>query len=156
MNLEIKTVNLEMFNIRIDKILKENLLDYLTADYPSSYENTILYKSVDITEGEINQEITHFLNLKKIHNLPYKGFYKITISPEKIDKNYDYEEENSDSYEENQPPASGDQKVLLCTDIGIIAKESGKDLYVFICSIKNLTPIANAEVKLYTRKKILI
>lgn len=156
MNLEITTVNLDSFNIRIDKVLKENLLDYLTADYPSSYENTILYKSINITEGEINQKISHFLNLKKIHNLPYKGFYKITISPEKIDKNYDYEEEDSEYYEENQPPASGDQKVLLCTDIGIIAKESGKDLYVFIYSIKNLTPIANSEVKLYTRKKILI
>jgi uncharacterized protein YfaS (alpha-2-macroglobulin family) len=128
MNVEFATINLDKVSIEVDKIFRNNVFAFL-QDYYSSKSKNVLRTSYTIREGRINEEQTQYLNLRRVHNQEYKGLFQVTIRDPR-----DYYNKDSSWF--------------LCTDLGIIAKQSGNDLIVYVLSVKTLQPVAAAEVNL--------
>ncbi|MGA2141154.1 MAG: MG2 domain-containing protein, partial [Brevinematales bacterium] len=137
MNIELSTVNLDSFRVKVDKIYRNNLVYFLKNPGDNEYVKPILYKTYDVEGGNLNENVLHYINLYKFHNMAFKGLYRITLSDPKAG------DEDTTDYN----PGSK-SKVVLCTDLGIFAKHSGKDLIVNIYSIMGLEPVADADVTL--------
>ncbi|MDD5688139.1 MAG: MG2 domain-containing protein [Elusimicrobia bacterium] len=129
MNIEVKTINLDHVNVSVQKIFRNNLIQFLNNEYYTPMSTHVYSGSYAVEGGMINEEVTQYINLRKLHNAPYKGFFKIDINDT---KNY----------------WNRDTRWFLCTDLGIIAKRSGDDLIVYVLSIKNLKPIIDAKLQL--------
>lgn len=129
MNIAIKTINLDKVNVNIRKMFRNNLNQFLRNEYSTQMSSTVYSGSYVVKGGRINEELVQYINLRKFHNIPYKGLFRIDIS-------------DSKSY------YNRDRSWFICTDIGIIAKKSGDDLIVYTLSIKNLTPKSKTKVRL--------
>ncbi len=141
MDLEFSTINLDRFRVRVDKIYRNNLVYYLHKTHGFEFVKPLMLKTFEVEGGTLNERAQHYINLKKFHNIEYKGLYKITLSdPKSGEVYYDEDENNVNRYTKS--------KTILCTDLGIIAKQSGKDLYVQIYSILQLEPVADVTVNL--------
>ena len=134
MDLSIYTLNLYLFDVTIKKIFKNNLV-YFLKNLGNS--QTLLNKTIDTEDSKVNQIVPQFINLKKFHNMKYKGLFKIKVSDTKSCWNFN-------------------QKYVLCTDLEIIAKYSGEDLIVRVCSVKNLIPQSGVKIKLVNKKNQVI
>lgn len=162
LDIELYTVNLDEFEVKIDKIFRNNLVYYLRHNYNPSYSKTLLYKKVDVGEGELNEKIPQFINLKKFHSMEYKGLYNISLYDSKGNGgnyNNDNEGEEDVSSDTSYDSYSGERinnKIVLCTDLGIMAKESGGDLLVRVNSIMNLSPLAGVRVSLVSYENQVI
>ncbi len=127
--LEIKTVNLDQVRVRIQKIYRNNLVEFLdNPEYPPRMRQ-IYEGTYQVEGGQINEELSQYINLAKFHNEPYRGLFKIELSD----------------------PATYENKAdawFLCTDLGLVAKHSGDDLVVHVISIETLQPKSNVSLEL--------
>ncbi len=129
MNVALRVMNLDRIYVRLYKVFKNNLVHYLRYQDIGNNGNQIYAGNYDITGGKINQEITEYINFDKFSKEPYKGIFVAEISDPK-------------SGWENK------RKLIRCTNLGMIAKTSGKDLHVKVMYINNLQPAADITVKL--------
>ncbi|MBI4976882.1 MAG: hypothetical protein HZC28_05335 [Spirochaetes bacterium] len=129
LDIEFYTLNLDRCAVKIDKVFRNNVVHFIRNYESSEYTKSLLYKTVDVTDGKLNDRVPGFINLRKFHAMDYKGLYKIRISDPKRHSNYD-------------------DRYILISDLGIIAKQSGDDLIVRVYSIMDLKPLANIAVKL--------
>jgi len=137
LNLEFQTLNLDRYDIKINKIFRNNLLYFLNNTDSSEYGKNIISGTRDVKGGKLNQKMSHYINLRKLHNMDYKGLFSIRIS------------DSSDYWRYAQ-------QYFLCTDLGLIAKKSGKDLIIKVYSISNLTPVSGVRISLLSSKNQLI
>ncbi|MDD5066261.1 MAG: MG2 domain-containing protein [bacterium] len=136
MDIELFTVNLDKFNVNIEKVFRNNFIHFLKNQSPEFCKN-ILYKSVDVEKGQLNERVLHYINLKNFYDMEYKGLFRIKISDPKEYYNYN-------------------DKLVLCTDLGLIAKHSGNDLIINVYSVKNLLPQSDVQVKLVSYENQVI
>jgi uncharacterized protein YfaS (alpha-2-macroglobulin family) len=133
LDIELYTLNLDNFDVRIEKVFRNNVIHFIRDRNSSEYGRIILSKSVKVEGGKINQKVRHYLNLRKFHNMEYKGLFNIRLSSQSEAYNYD-------------------QQYILCTDLGLIAKQSGPDLRVRVYSIMNLAPVSGVKLTLMSRE----
>jgi uncharacterized protein YfaS (alpha-2-macroglobulin family) len=127
--LEIKTLNLDEVRVHIQKVFRNNLVDFLNnPEYPQRTRQ-IYDDTYRVEDGQINEELSQFLNLTKFHNEPYKGLFKIDLSDPKT-----YENRASAWF--------------LCTDLGLVAKHSGDDLVAYVVSLESLQARSGVDVDL--------
>jgi uncharacterized protein YfaS (alpha-2-macroglobulin family) len=129
MNVALRVMNLDRINVTLYKIFKNNLVYYLRYQNISDYGQQVFSAPHDITGGKINQEITEYINFKKFSQEPYKGIFVAQIS----DAKHGWQ---------------GKKKIIRCTNIGMIAKTTGKDLIVKAVSINTLAPSSDITIKL--------
>ncbi|MCP4131089.1 MAG: alpha-2-macroglobulin family protein [bacterium] len=156
-HLQVHTVNLDKFNVKIEKVYRNNLVHFLRGasggyggyghdeGYGGEYYGrraardvtgvgaSLLFKTVEVTNGKLNQKVPHYIGLKEFHNMDYKGLFSIRLSDTNEEWNHD-------------------QQYILCTDLGLMAKHSGNDLIVKVYSIMGLTPVAGAVVKILSHE----
>jgi alpha-2-macroglobulin len=127
--LEIKTLNLDEVRVHIQKIFRNNLVEFLNnPEYPQRARE-IYDDTYRVEDGQINEELSQYLNLAKFHHEPYKGLFKIDLSDPKT-----YENRASAWF--------------LCTDLGLVAKHAGDDLVVYALSLESLQSRAGVELDL--------
>ncbi len=148
MDIELSTINLDNFRVKIDKIYRNNIVYFLDHPSDSKFTKPLLYKTFAVEGGNLNEKVLHYINLKKFHDMEYKGLYRITLSDPRRE---DSEEGSSEEYQDNNK-----SKIVLCTDLGIIAKHSGPDLIVNIYSIIQLNPIGDVTVRLVSKNNQVI
>jgi len=129
LDIEFHTLNLDKFNVQINKIYRNNLVYFLKNTNSSEYGRSVLYKTYEVTGGELNQLVPHFINLRQLHSMEYRGLFSIRLSEVSDQWNYD-------------------EQYILCTDLGMIAKTDGPDLKVYVYSIKGLQPVSGVRLKL--------
>jgi 5-hydroxyisourate hydrolase-like protein (transthyretin family) len=129
MNVGLRVMNLDSVNVRLFKIFKNNLVYYLRYNNTGDYGNQVFNSYFDIKGGKVNQEITEYINFRKFSEEPYKGIFVSEVSDSK------------NSWESKR-------KIIRCTNLGMIAKTSGKDLHVKVMNINTLAPAADITVKL--------
>ncbi|PKL90876.1 MAG: hypothetical protein CVV21_10805 [Candidatus Goldiibacteriota bacterium HGW-Goldbacteria-1] len=128
MNIAVKTMNLDRFNVYVNKVFKNNLVYYLSS---GSYYNTgkRVFDTVhEIYGGQINQEQTEFINMKSLNDQPFKGVFFVELRDQR-------------TYETKR-------KTVRCTDIGLMAKVYDNTLLVKAVSVTKLNPMSGVTVKL--------
>ena len=132
MNLGMVTTNVDKVNLRIEKVFSNNLI-YVSRVGNWRYWAEDLAKPVHSDtisiSAMLNEEINTTLNLAEYLNDKNVGIYKVTIN------------DTTKSW------VRATQWVLL-TDLGIITKQAGDELWVWVNSLANLKPISNTTVKL--------
>ncbi len=129
--LQVKTVNLDKVGVDIQKVFRNNLIQFLNNPGYAPMTKHIYSGEYAVEGGQINEELTQYMNLAKFHDEPYKGLFTINLRSPR-------------SYYER------DSAWFLCTDLGLIAKHSGDDLIVTVLSIADLSPQTGATVELYS------
>lgn len=137
MNLALRVMNLDKINVRLYKVFKNNLVYYLKNGNADEFGQQVYNGDHDITGGKINQEITEYVNFNKFSKEPYKGIFVTEIS-------------------DLQNRWESKRKLVRCTDLGMIAKTSGKDLIVRVVSVSTLEPLDGVTVKLVSQTNQVI
>ncbi|MFW5799212.1 MAG: alpha-2-macroglobulin family protein [Spirochaetota bacterium] len=149
--ISVNTINVDKIDVRIMKIFSNNLVYYLQENHSySSYDDYYyyyddiadktgkeIYKNVIDVNDTDNMRVYSEVNLKDFLAQEKKGIYRITV------RDNDYRWRSS-------------TKWIVATDLGIVAKNSGRDLLVWINSMKSLRPQPFVNVKLlsYTNQVI--
>ncbi len=132
MNLGLATTNIENVNIQIEKVFANNLI-YASklrnwSTYTSGLGKPIHSGSLSI-KSKLNEEVKTPIDLGQYLDDKYIGIFKVTA---RHPHNY-------------RPRAT--QWVML-TDLGIISKRAGDELWVWVNSLSNLKPVSQATIKL--------
>ena len=132
MNLGMVTTNIDKVNLRIEKVFSNNLI-YVSRVGNWRYWAEDLAKPIHSDNisisAKLNEEINTTINLTEYLNDKNVGIYKVSIS------------------DAHKSWVRATQWALL-TDLGIIAKKAGDELWVWVNSLANLKPISNTTVKL--------
>ncbi len=145
LNLGLSTINIDQVTIQIDKIFANNLVGLLNdnnlSDKYSWYNLKKLGKKVyeeDLTiQMEKNREVVTPIPLKSFLKSKRKGIFNVTARNKR----------------EWWASAS---KWVMITDLGILAKRAGDELWIWVNSLKSLAPIAGVEVKLFSQNNQIL
>jgi len=132
MNLGLTTVNIDNVNLYIEKVFGNNLF-YVSriSNWSSWIRNLgkpIHTESVAIS-SKLNEEVQTPINLGKYLDDEHIGIFKVTVRDE--NRSWVYK-----------------TKWVMLTDIGIVTKQAGDELWVWVNSLSKLKPISQATVKL--------
>ena len=148
-NLEVRIVNVKEIKVTISKIYENNLLsarkhgyyrDYWEENYDETtssayavddYENTfadVVYEKTIAVDRLPKYRSSRLFHFSFPDNLPeFKGIYHVKIS-------------STEEY------YLSDAKFVSLSDIGLIARQGQKKLYVFTSGIKDAKPMANVQL----------
>ncbi len=166
-NIKVSTLNLDMFKVSAVKIYKNNLVHYLReGDVNHGNKQFTDYVSVD--NPVLNKNHTTDVNLSSVFGGKFDGAYRIKLrSYSKIDGYdappyyYNYDDYESygyyNDYDNNSSSddyASETERFVCFTDIGIITKTNGSDLFVWTISLdtKEIKSNINLEIRSYNNQ----
>ncbi len=142
LNLGISTINVDQVTIEIDKVYSNNLIYLLNQHNISGshgyywYDIQSLGKEIHRSEMVLqkltNEEVITPFNIREYLKDERSGIFNITVR----------------SSRERWIRAS---KWVMATDLGIIAKRAGNDMWVWVNSLTSLDPLANVEIKLFSK-----
>ena len=144
-NLKVNAVNINEVEIEVSQVFSNNILHFLNQfgyyyyydeyDYyynPNYYAGDfgeILYEEkIKLTGGQ-NWLKSFTVNLNKALGQKFKGIYTVSVRSE--DERW-----------------RSDSKIVAVSDLGIISKIAGDEIYVFVNSISGAEPVADAEVSI--------
>lgn len=150
-NLAVNAVNINEAEIEVSQVFKNNILHFLNqysyyyyddyygynpTYYVGDFGKTLYTEKVKL--GESKNWLKNFtINLNKALDQKYKGIYVVTVR----------------SAEERW---RSDSKMVAVSDLGIITKIAGDEIYVFVNTISGAAPVAEAEVSIIsTNNQIL-
>ncbi|MDQ7830832.1 MAG: alpha-2-macroglobulin [Desulfovibrionaceae bacterium] len=138
-NLAVKSVNTDTADLIIDRVYLNNLFAFLNFDYSAmdaSFSGQYLSHSlgdrlrkvkVSLT-GPQNKAVTTPVNLEKYIAQQTPGLYRVALT---LPGQYE-----------------GDQRFVLITDLGIVAKRGNADILVFAASFSTLASVQDATVRI--------
>jgi hypothetical protein len=144
-NLKVNAVNIDEVQIEVSQVYKNNILhflnqysyyyyydeyyyDYNPDYYVGDFGKTLYEEKLKLSEGK-NWLKSFTINLNKALGQKYKGIFTVSVHSEE-------ERWRSDS------------KVVAISDLGVISKIAGDEIYVFVNSISGAEPVADADVNI--------
>jgi len=143
LNVGLSTINVNNVEIEIDKVFANNLVYLIAEGRMRSHYANINNLGKNIYQGELfiaskrNEEVITPLNLKKYISNDRIGVYRVS------------------AYQEDRRWYKAIRWVMI-TDLGIMAKKSGDELFVCINYLSSLNPVSNAEVTLISRNNQIL
>ena len=148
-NLELESINLKEVNITVSEVFQNNIVQFLNGNSSYNYYNEEegdygnnvnvssdvgkqLYEEKIKVESKMNSKKNFTINLEKALGQRYKGIFVVSAAS------------NTDRWR-------SDNKVVIISDLGMICKMSGEDMIVFVNSIASAEPVADVDVKLFSR-----
>jgi len=138
-NLAVKSVNTDTADLIIDRVYLNNLFAFLNFDYSAmdqSFSGQYLSHSLGdrlhkvklSLAGPLNKAATTPVNLEKYIAQQTPGLYRVALT---LPGEYE-----------------GDQRFVLITDLGIVAKRGNADILVFTASFSTLASVQDATVRI--------
>ena len=132
----VEVMNLDKIKVSIHKVYENNivyLLNYMTSySIPRDLGIDVYEKEIDTgVQRNIAKDV--LVNLKDILQEDTRGLFFLRVN------------------ELNGYYWGGDSKLVLTTDIGILAKKSGSDLLIWLNSLATTRPIPYTKVKVFTK-----
>lgn len=137
--ISLNTINVDEVEVDVYRIYANNVVYFLQdAYYDYDYywdSNYRIGKQIHTSKVDVknspNMRIYTDINLSEFVNSDEKGIYRLKIR------------DTEDRWRKTS-------KWLIATDLGIVAKKSGKDLMVWVNSLKNLNPVPETKITLYS------
>ena len=132
MNLGLATINVHNVEVRIEKVFGNNLVYVSKLRNWSAWTDNLgkpIHSETLNIPSKLNEEVRTYITLGQYLNDKHVGIFKVNVRDPK-------------SYR-----ARATQWVML-TDLGIITKRAGDELWVWVNSLTNLKPVSQATVKL--------
>lgn len=132
----VEVVNVDKLEVKVHRVYDNNIVYLLnnmsTYRIPDDLGLDVFEKEIS-TVGELNQKREVPINLREILNNDSHGLFYLVVN-------------EPDAYYWNK-----ERKLILTTDIGIIAKKSDSDLLVWLNSLADTSAISGATVKVFTK-----
>lgn len=133
----LEAINVDKLKIKVHRIYDNNIVYLLNnrGNYalPSDMGIDVAEKEI-ATKCEINKTKELYIDLKETLSGSSRGLFFVTLwNPD------------SDSY------WGGDSRLILTSDIGIVAKKSDSDLFVWLNSLSGASSIMGAKVKVFSK-----
>jgi len=132
----VEVINIDKLEIKVHRVYANNvvyLLNNMTSrSFPDDLGIDVIEEEI-ITETEWNEKKEVLIDLREILADDSHGLFFMRVSDT---KEYSYKRDN---------------KLILTTDIGILAKQSESDLFVWLNSISTTSPTAGATVKVFSK-----
>ncbi|NBC16150.1 MAG: hypothetical protein GVY18_02410 [Bacteroidetes bacterium] len=144
LNLGLATINLEKVSLQVDKIYANNLVYALNAynfGDPDSYYywntglealGTQIYQEDRAVPVQPNEEVVTPVALQQYLREHDRGIFKVTAR-------------------ETERRWRSAARWVIATDLGMVAKEAGDDLWVWVTSLASLQPVQGAALTLYSQ-----
>ena len=135
-NIPIEAVNVDKIKVKVHRVYDNNIV-YLLNN--TGYRGIPEDIGLDVVEKDINTNCERnktkevLLDLKEMIKGDTRGIFFMTLN-----------ETGEDHWAE-------DSKLILTTDIGIVAKQSDTDLFVWLNSLSDTSSIAGATVKVFSK-----
>ena len=133
---DVATRNLDHFQVTVEKIYRPNLVLYLQSNDSYRYGRNVATKEFDVQGGQLNEEVLTRVDMGEWLGQPHPGLFHLGIHGKTWD-------ERDDTW-------------ILATDLGMVAKTAGKDLWVQVLSIGKLLPNAGVTVELLDKKNVVV
>lgn len=146
LNVSIKSTNIKKILVEVKLIFANNLVHLLNLspegfdEYEYYYEEYLskkIYSEEINLQSERNKVSKTIFNLERFLETKRKGVFNLVVR-------------------DSENMWCGDGVVVIITDLGIIAKKSDDHLFVWINSLKKLTPIADVKIKLISKNNQLL
>ncbi len=153
-NLKVNAVNIGEVEIEVSQVFKNNILHFLNqygyyyyydeyeyesynpSYYVGDFGETLYEEKIKLPQGQ-NWLKSFTVNLNKTLGQKFKGIYTVSVR----------------SAEERW---RSDSKMVAISDLGIISKIAGNEIYVFVNSIRGAQPVADAEVNIISTNNQII
>jgi len=155
----VKCMNLDTYQVAVSKVFKNNLASFLNGrrssyrnygeedgeeyGYEREYGGTdnqnsaqVWSGTVTITGGRINEEVETELDFRKWQKQPWKGLFVVDLT--------------------GKDDGGADSRWFLATDLGMMAKRSGDDLWVQVLSLSTVAPVPGVTLKLVSQNNQVI
>lgn len=141
LNIGLSTINVNKVNLEVEKVFANNLVYLLNyADlsqswygyYPMDALGKRVHESELVVQETENEEVVTSLSVRDYLADQRLGIFRVTARVS----------------DERWNDAS---KWVIATDLGMIAKKGGRDLWVWVNSLSTLQPIQNAELALLSQ-----
>lgn len=136
-NIPVETVNIDAIKIKIHRVYDNNIVYLLNNSRYYSVPDNIgldVVEKVVPTDAQHNEPKEVLLSLKDLIQSDSRGIFFMRITGDE------------DGYY-----WSGDSKIILTSDIGIVVKKSENDLFVWLNSLSSTKAIEGATVKAFTK-----
>ncbi|MBZ0265019.1 alpha-2-macroglobulin family protein [bacterium] len=141
-NVAISAINIDSMLVQVEKIYKNNIVHFLQNDdsfgrrqwYTTEslhFGKRIFEERINI-DGDFNKYSTVTFNFDKFIEEHPTGLFKLSIR-------------------DGERHYRSDYRTLMVTDIGLIAKQSGKNVHVWAMSTSSLKPLPNVKITLLSR-----
>ncbi len=144
-NVELSSINNKGIEVNVQKVFLNNLVHFLN-------NHTYTYKWINDNKnyyvGSFGKDVFSYkVNLKKNRNsIETVNLNLDTLAGYNKHKGIFVISANSTSKR-----WINDDKIIVITDLGIIAKQSGNQFYVFVNSLKSTEPVIDAEVQVISK-----
>ncbi len=132
MNLGLASINVRNVNVHIEKVFGNNLVYVSKMRNWSSWTENLgksIHSGALTIDSKLNEEVQTPIDLGQYLNDKHVGIFKVSVR------------------DPNNYWVRATQWVML-TDLGIIAKRAGDELWVWVNSLSNLKPVSQVTVKL--------
>jgi len=143
---ELETTNVDSISVEIEQIFANNLVYAMTSNLTAyhNYSRSSLadigrtfYSQTKKLESERNQPLTTSIDIGRIINDTTRGIFRLSARVK-------------------ERRWSFDSRLVIKTDLGLMAKSSGDYLMVWVNSLDKAEPVAKAEIKLFSRNNQLL
>lgn len=136
-NIPIEVTNIDAVKVKIHRVYDNNVVYLLNNSksygIPDDLGLDVIEKTITINV-ERNKPTDILLNLKELVQGASRGIFFMRLT-----------EPDSDYY------WSGDSKLILTSDIGMVVKKSEHDLFVWLNSLSSSSAVAGATVKVFSK-----
>ena len=132
MNLGLASINVRNVNVQIEKVFGNNLVYVSKVRNWGSWTDNLgksIHSGALTIDSKLNEEVQTPIDLGQYLNDKRVGIFKVTV---RDPNNYRVR----------------DTQWVMLTDLGIIAKRAGDELWVWVNSLSNLKPVSQVTVKL--------
>lgn len=138
--IELETINIDTLSVEVEQYFANNLVFAMATNTGSSnyYRPSpgilgrTFFEKNKALEGEKNKPLTTTVDIGAIIGDSLSGIFK--VSARNKERRWDF-----------------DSRLVMLTDLGIMARQSDDYLMVWVNSLKNITPIKKAEVTLWSK-----
>ncbi len=150
-NVGLKIVNVPEVKVKVTKVFQQNIQQFLRNRKDDSY-----YREYDQESGRREYHNYYYYQTEKYGELVFEADYK-TEDLDRLGKvrllNLDFEDKIAGydgvyvvEVRDKEKHFLTDSKIISYSDIGLIVKQSGKQIHVFANSISEAKPISNAII----------
>lgn len=161
MKLRLNSTGVDSVKVTVRRVFDNNLV-YQVMRGGSTYSARELGRKVHETEiplrFENNKASVSEIDLKKILGENSGGLFSVTVQGKKAKQFENTETEHEYSYydEEYNVYQLRNTSLITVSDIGLLSKKSGKQVFVWAASLDSAKPLENIRIELYSNSNQLL
>ncbi|MBX7244375.1 MAG: hypothetical protein K1X53_02685 [Candidatus Sumerlaeaceae bacterium] len=155
MKLRVRSAGIKALSFRAIRLFDNNLIYFINRD-GGSYNvqrlgTEVVERDIPVAEGP--GAVTTLIDLREILGASANGVYSFSVNPADSEESAD---EGETIYLGDDLPGINDSAVVSISNLGIVSKQSGPELAVWVAALDTAKPLAGIKVRAYSAKNQMV